>query len=194
MNEAMELYQFEEGVISIHGYTYPVSGNLPEIYFLLGADCWGWATWKRGWALFNSDATQLLESIKAKNLENMFNFGGCYDYLDLLRSQAQGKNDSWAVRWYASAFLENKLTLYPGRSLVLNIGLDGSGVHRGSTKGYFGTMADRPIAVNKVPIIENPQARAAVARFLSSQNMSIPKRVFKKLLYSFKSSWMGRCG
>jgi hypothetical protein len=88
--------------------------------------------------------------------------------------------------------LENKLTLYPGRSLILNIGLDGSGVHRGSMKGYFGTMADRPIAVNNLPIIENPQARAAVARFLSSQNMSMLKRVIKKFVYSF-NSWVGWC-
>ena len=184
MNEAMDIYEFEQRVISIHGYTYPVCEKLPETFLLRGADCWGWGTWQRGWELFNTDAQELLESMKNNNLEYKFNFDGGYDFLGLLRSQAQGKNDSWAVRWYASAFLENKLTLYPGRSLVLNIGLDGSGVHRGGTKNYNGNITDRPIIINSLQIIENIQAREAVARFLSSQQISMPKRIIKQFVHS----------
>ena len=41
----------------------------------------------------------------------------------------KGKNNSWAIRWHASAFLNNKLTLYPKNSLVKNIGIDGSGIN-----------------------------------------------------------------
>jgi hypothetical protein len=43
-------------------------------------------------------------------------------------------NDSWAVRWDASVFLPDKLTLYPGKSLVHHIGADGGGTHTKSTK------------------------------------------------------------
>lgn len=46
MNRALELYKNETDVISIHGYIYPVKEALPETFFLKGADCWGWATWK----------------------------------------------------------------------------------------------------------------------------------------------------
>ncbi len=47
MNEGLEFYQNIEEVISIHGYVYPVNEVLPQTFFLKGADCWGWATWKR---------------------------------------------------------------------------------------------------------------------------------------------------
>ena len=30
--------------------------NIPETFFVKGADCWGWATWKRGWDLFELDS------------------------------------------------------------------------------------------------------------------------------------------
>ena len=46
----------------------------------------------------------------------------------MLEKQISGQNNSWAIRWYASAFLKNKLTLYPSKTLVQNIGLT-SGTH-----------------------------------------------------------------
>ena len=54
----------------------------------------------------------------------------------MVKDQINSKNDSWAVRFYASAFLKNMLTLYPGKSLVLNIGFDGSGLHSGKSKMF----------------------------------------------------------
>lgn len=68
MNEALDLFANDERVISIHGYTYPVKQPLPEAFFLPGADCWGWATWRRGWALFNPDGQMLLDQLKRHNL------------------------------------------------------------------------------------------------------------------------------
>ena len=181
MNDALNIYKDNETVISIHGYTYPVSGNLPETFFLRGADCWGWATWKRGWALFNSDATKLLKLIKDKKLENIFNFDGGYDYMDLLRSQAQGKNDSWAVRWYASAFLENKLTLYPGVSLINNIGVDGTGVHCGSTIYYDCEVSKHPIEIKDIAVTDNKEVRRLVGEYLRNMKYPIVNRIKNKI-------------
>ena len=122
MNEALDKYESEEKVISIHGYSYPTSRPLPETFFLRGTDCWGWGTWKRGWELFESDGNKLLRQLKEKNLQHRFDFDGTYDYTKMLREQITGKVNSWAVRWHASAFLHDRLTLFPGRSLVNNIG------------------------------------------------------------------------
>src|ERR1700724_1178578 len=55
MNEGLEFYADEPRVASIHGYVYPVKGELPETFFIRGTDCWGWATWDRAWSCFNSD-------------------------------------------------------------------------------------------------------------------------------------------
>ncbi len=41
MNNALLCYEDDPQVISIHGYNYPIS-DLPEIFFIKGADCWGW--------------------------------------------------------------------------------------------------------------------------------------------------------
>ena len=86
-------------------------------------DCWGWATWKRGWDLFEEDGQKLLKGLKNRNYMKLFNFNNSYDYVGMLQKQIAGENDSWAIRWYASTFLKNKLGFFSGTSLVRNIGL-----------------------------------------------------------------------
>lgn len=144
MNDALNLYENEEKVISIHGYVYPIEG-LPETFFLKGADCWGWATWKRGWDLFEADGKKLLTQLKEKKLLKRFDFDEAYPYTKMLKDQIEGKNDSWAIRWYASALIHDKLTLYPGKSLVKNIGTDSSGTHGDNLKNFT------PLMTNKLP-------------------------------------------
>ncbi|MFD1188891.1 glycosyltransferase, partial [Pontibacter rugosus] len=132
MNTALKLYQQDDAVISVHGYVYPANINLVQnTFFLKGADCWGWATWKRGWDLFETDGSKLLQQLHAQELTTEFDFDNSYPYTQMLIDQINKKNDSWAIRWYASAFLENKYTLYPTKTLVKNIGLDMSGTHSG---------------------------------------------------------------
>jgi hypothetical protein len=55
MNDALEMYAEDSRVVSIHGYVYPTQELLPDYFFLRGADCWGWATWRRGWSVFDPD-------------------------------------------------------------------------------------------------------------------------------------------
>ena len=161
MNEALDLYEKEEKVISIHGYVYPVKRTLPETFFIKGADCWGWATWKRGWDLFCSDGKALLKEIEKRNLKKEFDFNNSYPYCRMLRQQIAGKNNSWAVRWYASAFLHNKLTLYPGRSLVNQIGMDGSGTHCSTNEMFDVPLTNTSIVLSNIDIQESKQGRDA---------------------------------
>lgn len=145
MNEALVRFSDDERVISVHGYVYPVQQALPEAFFLRGADCWGWATWRRGWNLFNPDGQALLDELKRRDLLKTFDFNGTFGYSQMLVSQTKGTNDSWAIRWYASAFLADKLTLYPGRSLVHNIGNDSSGTHCGNDSTHDTELSTSPI-------------------------------------------------
>lgn len=179
MNTALNLYKNNNEVISIHGYVYPVDGVLPETFFLRGADCWGWATWNRGWRYYNSDGRALLQELYKKELSKLFDYDGAYPYLKMLKKQIRGKNNSWAIRWYASAFLANKLTLYPGYSLVRNIGNDSSGIHSRKSSVYDTDISDRVIKVGNIRIIESDMARELIKKYFKK---SIYSRLKNKLL------------
>lgn len=181
MNESLDEYADDDRVISITGYTYPVKQKLTETFFLRGADCWGWASWKRGWDLFEKDGAKLLHEIETKNLSNDFDFDGTYPYTQMLRDQVEGRNASWAIRWYASAFLNNQLTLYPGKSLVQNIGVDGSGTHSGRNDKWDVQLAATCPDFRPNAIGEDENARAAFAGFFREMR-SVPftRRILNK--------------
>jgi len=181
MNEALERFADDERVISIHGYVYPVQQTLPEAFFLPGADCWGWATWRRGWRLFNPNGQVLLDELKRRDLLKAFDFNGAYGYSQMLEGQIKGTNDSWAVRWYASAFLADKLTLYPGRSLVHNIGNDSSGTHCGDDTHHDAELSTAPIDLSALEVTSSAQGRSAFEHFFRKSQGSVVRQLGRRI-------------
>ncbi|NOT74813.1 MAG: glycosyltransferase [Cyclobacteriaceae bacterium] len=181
MNQALTLYSEDERVISIHGYVYPVKQSLPFTFFLRGADCWGWATWRRGWSIFESDGSSLLKKLNELGLIHTFDFDGAYSYSRMLKDQIAGKNNSWAVRWHASAFLANRLTLYPAVSFVNNIGLDNSGTHSGVSVDYEGELNTEELLLRKIPIEESKVAFKVFSRYLRGVDNSITSKIIYKI-------------
>jgi len=186
MNEGLSAYRDDQRVASIHGYSYPVSESLPDTFFLRGADCWGWATWSRAWNHFEPDGNKLLEELKRTGLRRSFDLDGAYPFTRMLRNQVDGKNDSWAVRWHASCFLRNMLTLYPSRSLVDNIGFDSTGTHCNETDVYAQTVTQSPVQVRRQELIESSHARAIIANYFK-RNHSIRARALQRI-----KVWFGR--
>ncbi|HMI01965.1 MAG TPA: glycosyltransferase family A protein [Pedobacter sp.] len=189
MNDALNFYQDREEVASIHAYTYPIPQKLKEVFFLKGADCWGWATWKNRWSLFERDGTKLLSRIVEQKLESEFNFDNTYPYVQALRDQAEGRTKCWDIRWYASAFLEKKLTLYPGQSLVHNIGHDASGSHCGDTRHFDVLLSQSSlnIVTDVLPDAEAYHAFADFLRTLPSHANLLPKSWLSRSFKSLKS-------
>jgi hypothetical protein len=162
MNDALEKYNESENIACISGYIYPVKTKLPETFFIKGADCWGWATWKRAWERFNKEDDKLLEQITSGNFSYDFDFYNTYPYVQMLQDKILKKNDSWAISWYASSYLQNALCLYPGISLVQNIGMDGSGVQ----------LKGKEVPIKKIEEKENRLAKKSIAAYFKKLKKS----------------------
>jgi len=184
MNQALVLYAKNEEVISIHGFMYSVAPNLPQTVFLRGADCWGWATWRRGWELFEPDSQKLLKELDSSPDRAQFDFDGAFPYRQMLKDQAAGIIDSWAVRWYASAFLGNKLTLYPGQSLVENIGQEGSGTHSQSATSHEVMAQGIDLPIQAIEVSESALARQVISETLKSARPQ-PGKITQRLASAF---------
>jgi hypothetical protein len=169
MNDHLELYANDAQVASIHAYVYPHTQELPSTFFISGADCWGWATWRRAWAHYRTDGVALLDELQRRKLVDTFDFGGSAAYVDMLRDQVAGRNDSWAVRWYASALLAGMYTLYPNQSLATNIGSDGSGSHGGVSSAFDIEVSNENVPAIRVAIEDSAIGRKAFSEFFESQ-------------------------
>ena len=109
---------------------------------------WGWATWQRAWDLFDIDLKKYNELATDSHKIYEFNLNDSYPYFSMLRKQIDGDLDAWAVKWYFTVFTMNGLVLFPSRSLVENIGFDGSGTHGKNTKEPTRKYCHRPVNVS----------------------------------------------
>lgn len=166
MNDALNTYQDEPRVGHIQACDFTQDPSLPPTFLIKWTGSWGWATWQRAWKLFNPDGKALLDELKRTHQTKYFDFNDNYRYTRMLRRQVEGKNNSWAIRWNASLFLADVLSLNAGRSLVLNDGFDGSGTHCGGGNLYRSRLWTKPLPVTPIaPIEENRAARQCFERY-----------------------------
>ena len=171
MNDALEVYKDEPKVGHIQACDFTQDSSLPSTFLIKWTGSWGWATWDRAWKYFNPNGKELLQELEERKLTRIFDFNGKYGFTQMLRRQIEGKNNSWAIRWNASLFLKDILSLNVGRSLVQNEGFDGSGTNCGGGGLYASHLYLQPLPVIPIsPIEENKEARQAFVRYYARTN------------------------
>jgi len=167
MNDALKIYRDLPQVKHIAAYMYPIQKGLPETFFYRLPSSWGWATWERAWRDFESDARRLKQLIEAGKRVSEFNIEDNFDFFRTLQYQIEGAIDSWAIRWYASVFINRGLCLHPARSLVRNIGHDGSGTHGKVTDRFLVNPSCERVRNFTKDIREDEQVLEAIREFLA---------------------------
>ena len=176
MNKYLNYFKSSKKIASIHGYCYPINKkNLKNFFLLRGADCWGWATWRRAWRHYNDDNSLLAKKIKNMGEINEFNFNNSFNYYDML---VNGSSSTWAINWYASAFIKNMLTLYPKKPYVKNMGNSGFGTHSNKIDKRFDVSLNKNFKFEKLDVVEDINARKKFEQFF--------KYNFKKKYIFFK--------
>ena len=182
MNDALDMYEKDENVGCISGYVYPIKKNKNQTFFIKGSHCWGWATWKRAWDIFESDGQKLLDEVQNKHLKKEFDFDYSYLYSKMLKDQIEGRNNSWYVRWYASCFLNNKLCLYPGKSFVQNIGFGLEGAEHCSAKTniFDSDLQTEELVIEKIKPKENKKCRKLLIQYFNIVSARKGNFLFRK--------------
>lgn len=180
MNEALDLYEEEEQVMHISGYMFPVKGKLPPTFFYNTASCWGWATWKNRWAYFRDDAKSLFREIYNSGRLKEFDLQNSVDFSRQLQDNISGNKETWAVKWYASMFLRNGLSLHPWPSLTNNIGHDLTGQNCAPSAVFHWDKLAHEIPVERISLKESPKARRLMKLFY--RDLHSPAKDFKSLL------------
>lgn len=189
MNDALEAYKDEPKVGHIQACDFTQAPSLPDTFLIKWTGSWGWATWDRAWKHFNPNGRELLQELEERKLTYTFDFNGKYGFTRMLRRQIEGKNNSWAIRWNASLFLKNILSLNVGRSLVQNEGFDGSGTNCGGGGLYASNLYLDPLPVQRItPVEENKEARQAFVRYYARTN-SFWAKVVRRIKRTLKGDF-----
>lgn len=189
MNSALDLYRNESKVMQISGHMFPVKfpSSQEDCVFLPFITSWGWATWQSAWQHFDPEMKGYEHLRSNKNKRYKFDLNGCYPYFPMLESQFYKGIDTWDIQWYLSVFMLNGLTLFPKKSLVSNIGFDGSGTHCGVSSSLDGEMSHEKIISMPQSFDLNHKEVDKVFKYLRSlsQTPSLLKRVKDKFVRHF---------
>lgn len=179
-NEALNLYEKEEKVMHISGYMYPVENpsKLTESFFFRAISSWGWATWDRAWKHFDPDIHALTKDFNKEKIKR-FSIEGKENFWKQVKLYKAGKINSWAIRWYLSVFNQDGLSLYPRKSLIQNIGMDGSGTHTDEGDMYKVELATSPVMKFPIKPEEDEYAYQAIKHFFAHRKGDLIERAIR---------------
>ncbi len=129
MNSALDFYESKKDIYHISGWNYPVEIKSDKDVFIWRVmNCWGWATWSDRWSFYKKNVDSIMDNSNKKSISR-FNLDGCVDFFSQITLNKKGVLNTWAIFWYWTIFNRGGLCVNPVRSLVSNIGLDGSGTN-----------------------------------------------------------------
>ena len=181
MNSALDYYQNEEKIFTISGYSnidIPKSYN-DSVYFSHISTSWGWATWKKEWDSVIWDHEHYKNIMENKKLLREYKNKIGNERIKMLKLQLEGKIDSWAIRRLFSQLEQKKFTVFPSKTLVINIGLDGSGTHSGLNKNFDKElMLSHNFGFEEVKFEENKEINKCIYK---KNNKFITRKIFNRL-------------
>lgn len=126
-SEMLERYKDDERIMMISGDN-PISDVPMEDsytysrYFAI----WGWATWRRAWAQYDSAMTDWPNKKNRNELFALLKHRGIAAHLSELFDKAYThKINSWATRWFYTCLWRGAFSIVPKVNLVSNIGVEG---------------------------------------------------------------------
>ena len=155
--DLLERYRHDTRIMAISGDNFQQGRKRTEYsyYFSRCFHCWGWATWKRAWKLYDGELIVWPEIQKNGFLHDIANgyepfvaywshiFDKCY----------AGEIDTWDYPWLLSCWEQSGLVVLPNINLVTNIGFGDKATH---TKNKNSMSANLPAYKIDLPLNHPP--------------------------------------
>jgi hypothetical protein len=187
MNTALNRYADDSRVMQIAGHMFPVDLQVDtDAVFMPVTTSWGWATWKRAWMHMQVSPELAVKKLASRRWRHRFDLQGSFPYARMLAERLAGRNQSWAIWWYFSMFVNDGIALFPARSLVNNEGFDGSGTHCADKDVAFSAL--EAVQITQFPKVGiNDKAFRTYGQFLS-RDRGLVKRTYDRLWRIFFST------
>lgn len=173
MNDALECYKMKKNVFQVSGFADNLDclQKMPSggVYASFRPESLGWGTWKDRWDLNHWNEKEydiILHPTKRKIRK--FNRGG-EDLYPMLIEKLKGRTDAWDIRWGNTMYENNALCVRPNRSLLYNIGFDGTGVH-------CGVLDQKEVMAMTAPLYDEMEYR-----FVFNHNIRVNKEIQRSL-------------
>ena len=107
-------------------------------YFSRYSHCWGWATWKRCWDLYDPNIEQWPIIKKNNTLKQILDNKKQIKYWEKIFDNLFNHSfpDTWDYQWTFTCLINSGLTVIPNINLIENIGFDEEATHTIEGRAY----------------------------------------------------------
>lgn len=138
--EMLERYRDDERIMCVSASHFHGSAHVPEhsYFFSRYNHCWGWASWRRAWLMYDSDMDAWPALRNTQWLRSIGNGSRIFDlyWRNIFDRVSDERINSWAYRWTFSCWSQSGLTVLPGRNLVSNIGFGNDATNTQATHEF----------------------------------------------------------
>jgi hypothetical protein len=148
--ELLERYLDDERVMTISGRNNLPSSESPYSYhFTWFPNCWGWATWRRAWRLYDFNIP-VWKELRARHwLSALLRDERAVRYWSGLFDRAAGAGsqlDYWDHQWTFTCWSQHGLSIAPNVNLVQNVGFGEDATHTRRDTDYRARIDARAMA------------------------------------------------
>jgi len=181
-DELLERYRDDERIMQINGQNFqnPVMRSSDSYYFAYSNNCWGWATWRRAWQYFDWNMELWPELRKTQWLRDLVRDKKVELYWRKIFDHALancGDVDYWDFQWRFAVWAHGGLSVWPGATLVSNIGFGEEATHT--------TVANYVLANLPVEGVDFPLRHPQVIQANKNVDAFLFNRLLKKKKFSF---------
>lgn len=148
--ELLDYYKDNEKIMHIHSNHIGKPYSKYSYYFSSMERCWGWATWRRAWKLYDYNLEKYSYDLIAKKIEEVY-FSDLYidywkDVLKIMTNDDITKRiNTWDYQWSFSILANDGLCICPNVNLVSNIGFGKDATHCSYENDVLSNMASYEI-------------------------------------------------
>lgn len=145
--ELLERYRDDERIMCVTGNNFQdgIPRGDASYYFSIYNHCWGWASWRRAWSLYDAELSALLELTDQQFLEGFQRPLVAKYWSNCFHAVLKNEVDSWAYVWTFSCWANSGLTAIPNVNLVKNIGFDERATHTTGGVSPLANMATHSV-------------------------------------------------
>lgn len=143
-DEILARYRDDQRVMGVSGYCARPASNCGEYSYLFSAlpQVWGWASWRRAWALYDNTLRHWPRFRATGGLLNLFEAPARREWWEQLGEDLHsGRRNHWDYRWILTCLMHSGLTVVPETNLIENIGF---GTDATNTKSRAPAWLSRP--------------------------------------------------
>ncbi len=126
MDNALDFFSDNNDIGAISAFSHPLKETIDyseDTFMALRPCSWGFGTWANRWMNIDWEIDDYDEIGKEKM--DAFSLLGC-DLPDMLKRQVEENLDTWDIQWAYDMFKKKRMTVYPKRTLVRNVGRYGT--------------------------------------------------------------------